>query len=342
MDIDILFKGKSANDIFTKVDGEWYLAPADQDTYKYVLLNIRQECPEGVDGMIIKIRNFKYNDPKMLWASANIDKIIAELNPGGDNITNWLSDSIEPVGNESTSVIDATKEMGAWVDETDMSLVIDGWSKHKISSKDDYNTILKVIALGVIDNNIMNATDAMEVIKQYNKLSNSITSAFSAASVQDMVDIANENFDCTVTVMIDTNKIEDAATACASKKVRETLWKTLVRNRGKIKELSFNIDTDSNDIEIYALKRYDDAKGILKLEDVVIYDCELENASLTNCIMFKSKFTKCTFKSCKTLGVRVSLKDCKGFKDEIEGQYNILDDDKDKEDKEEDKEDKEE
>ena len=45
MDIDILFKGKSANDIFTKVDGEWYLAPADQATYKYVLLNIRQQCP---------------------------------------------------------------------------------------------------------------------------------------------------------------------------------------------------------------------------------------------------------------------------------------------------------
>jgi hypothetical protein len=96
-----------------------------------------------------------------------------------------------------------------------MSLVIDGWNKRKISSKGDYNTILKVIALGVIDNNIMNATDAMEVIKQYNKLSNSITCAFSASSVQGMVDIANENFDCSVTMMIDTNEIEDAMTACA-------------------------------------------------------------------------------------------------------------------------------
>ena len=88
MDIDILFKGKTSNNIFTKVNDGWYLAPSDQDTFKYVLLNIKQECPDGLNGVIIKVRNFKYNDAIQLWASVNIDKIIAALNPGGDNITN--------------------------------------------------------------------------------------------------------------------------------------------------------------------------------------------------------------------------------------------------------------
>ena len=40
-------------------------------------------------------------------------------------------------------------------------------------------------------------------------------------------------------------------------------------------------------------------------------------------------FTHCTFKKCKTLGVRVRLKDCKDYKDELEGQYNIIKDDND-------------
>lgn len=329
MDIDILFKGKTSNNIFTKVNDGWYLAPSDQDTFKYVLLNIKQECPDGLNGVIIKVRNFKYNDAIQLWASVNIDKIIAALNPGGDNITNWLSDKLDTVGNDSTNVIEATKNMGAWVDDIDMSLVIDGWKDHKVTSKDDYKTILHVIQLGLADNNILSTADAMEIVKQYNKLSNSITCAFSTASAQGIIDIAKENFDCSVHVIMDTNDIEDLSVTCIPKEARETLWKILVKNRGKIKTISFNIDTNSNDIEIFKIERYDDTKGLLYLEGVIIYDCEIENAELIDCIMYKSKFTHCTFKKCKTLGVRVRLKDCKDYKEELEGQYNIIKDDND-------------
>lgn len=326
MEIDILFKAKPTNNTFKELSGGWYLAPTDQDTYKYALQNIRTACPDGLQGIKLKIRNFKYTDPKMLWASINIDAILTELNPGGNNISTWISDTLDVVGNDSSNIIGITKDLGVWVDENDLAIIVDAWESHRVSSKEDYSTILKVINICNADANISSVNDAIEVIRQYNKASNSIISDFLCADAHGIIRIAKDQFDCDIEMMIDTEDIKPEDTVSISKQSKGIIWKNLVHNRGKIESLGFNVDTSSDDIEICGLKVYDDVKGKLDLSDVVIYTCGIKNAVLKNCVVFKSTFTKCTFDNCKTLGVRVKIKDCKNYKEGLEGQYTILDD----------------
>lgn len=326
MDIDIIFKGNPSNNIFPKCEYDskkYHLAPTDSHTYKYVLDNIKQSCKDGIEGIIIKVRGYKYIDAKQLWASVDIDKILSILSPGGCNAMNWLSDTLDIIGNDSTQIIQATSNMGIYVDEYDMALVIDKWKHHKIESKEDYEAICDVIEAAIIDNNVTSINDAMDIIRQYNKLSNSIITEFSGASIQGVIDIAKKMFDCKINMMIDTEDIEDEQYVGLTKPIKEKIWRFLVHNRGKVESVSFNIDTECGDIEIFKVKRYKDSKKRLKFENIVIYDCNIEDSIIEDCIMYKSSFTRCIFKNCKTLGVRVKIKDCKNYKDEIEGIYII-------------------
>lgn len=327
MEVDIIFKADISDNVFKKLSNGWYLAPTDQDTYKYVLKNIYNSAQQGLDGIILKIRNYKYSDIKQLWASINIDKIIYELNPGGDNVTNWISDSLEIIGADSLSIIDAVKDMGVWIDEEDMSIVIDAWRDRKVKSDEDYNTINKIINICIHDNNIISLADAMEIIRQFNKMSNSVMSDFIAANSIRIIEIANEVFECNLEIMIDTQNIESDNVYTIPKEAKNIIWKLLVRNRGLIECLSFNIDTNSNDVEVSKIITYEDSNKRLKLSDIIICECDIQNATLENCVVYKSRFENCTFSKCKTLGVRVRLKNCENYKDELEGQYTIIKDD---------------
>lgn len=321
MEINVLFKGDTNTEVFLK-QGDWYLAPSDTDTIKYTLLNIRDLCPK-VEGVQLRIRNYKYEDPKLLWASINADQIISMLNPGGNNLSNWLSNSLDIVGNDSLHVIETTKDLGVWVDENTMEIVIDAWKSHKMD-KEDWKTLYNVAKLGTADNHIVSMADAIEVIRQYNKMSNTIVGAFLTANVKGVMQISNENFDCELKVLIDTDEIEDIDNAFITRKAKDIIWKTLVDNRGKIEKLSINIDTENDELEVFKLTRYEDTKGKLKLSNVVLYDIDIQNASLENCTMYKASFTSCDFKECITLGVRVKIKDCTGYEDGIKGHYNII------------------
>lgn len=329
MEIDILFKAKISNDVFKELPDGWYLAPTDNDTFKYTLMNIYQACPDGLDGIILKMRNFKYTDTKQLWASISVDRIIAELNPGGDNVTNWISDSLDIIGNESLSVMDTAKELGVWIDEDDIAtVVIDAWKEYPVKTKEAYNTISKIIDICTHDNNIVSIADAMDVILQYNKLSNAIVGDFLSADAMRVIEIARETFDCDLTIMVDTKNITKENNTVIPRAVKDNLWKLLVYNRGRLDKLAFNVDTNTNDIEIYKLQRFDDVKGTLKIENVILCDCDINDADLVSCVVYKSTFHKCKFTKCRTLGVRVRLQDCKDYKEELEGQYTVVDDDK--------------